>query len=372
MVKSAGTKDVRATSAAGRLFIIGFDGTEMTPQLHALLTCVQPSGVILFKRNIVSPQQTWELLRDCRRAVAHPLFTCIDMEGGTVDRFRDALGATPSAADVFATASKKLFQKHGRVIGDSCHALGLNVDLAPTLDLALPEAKPVMTSRVVSEKPEEAAAYARAFLRGLASAKVLGCGKHFPGLGGANLDTHKELPSVSRSLREMLAEDLVPYRLLRSTLPFVMVCHAAYPVVTGNAGPASLSRKWITDVLRKKLGYRGVIATDDMEMGALQAAAPMSEAAIAAVEAGADQVLICHREEMIMAGFEAVIRATERSSRFAARVAESVRRVDTLRKKGAHRGGTPPSPATIERLSRGIWEFSEEVRIAALAREDAA
>lgn len=356
----------------GRLFIIGFDGTEMTPKLRALLIRVQPSGVILFNRNIVSPQQTWELLRECRRAVAHPIFTCVDMEGGTVDRFRDALGATPSAAEVFATGSKKLFQKHGRVIGDSCRTLGFNVDFAPTLDLALPEAKPVMTSRVVSEKPEEAAAYAKAFLRGLAAARVLGCGKHFPGLGGANLDTHKELPSVSRSLRQMLAEDLVPYHMLRNALPFVMVCHAAYPVVTGNAGPASLSRKWITDVLRKRLGYHGVVATDDMEMGALQAAAPMSEAAIAAVEAGADQVLICHREEMIMAGFESVIRATERSSRFAARVVESVRRVDNLRKKGAQRGGMTPSPAAIERLSRAIWEFGEEVRIAALTSGDAA
>jgi beta-N-acetylhexosaminidase len=368
-MKNAGLRS--RTDSAGRAFIIGFDGTDMTARLRALLARIQPSGVILFRRNIVSPRQTWELLRECRRVVAHPIFACVDMEGGTVDRFRDALGATPAAAEVFATGSKKVFQKHGQVIGDSCRMLGFNVDFAPTLDLALPEAKPVMTSRVVSADPEQVVEYARAFLRGMAAAKVLGCGKHFPGLGGAHLDTHKELPSVTRTRQQMFTEDLVPYARLRAALPFVMVCHAAYPVVTGNRGPASLSRKWIVEILRKKIGYRGVVATDDMEMGALQEASPMAEAAVAALEAGADQLLVCHREEMIVSAFEAVVRASEGSGRFAARVAEAAQRAERARRR-LSRPAPAPTAGAIEKLSRTIWEFGEEVRVALLAREDAA
>src|SRR5258708_10672230 len=108
----------------GQLLIVGFDGTEMTPQFASLLTRLQPAGVILFARNIESPEQTWRLLRECRKCVVVPLFTCVDLEGGTVDRFRDALGASPSAAEVFATGDPTLFRKHGQIIGENCRALG--------------------------------------------------------------------------------------------------------------------------------------------------------------------------------------------------------------------------------------------------------
>ena len=120
----------------GQLLIIGFDGVEMSPRLASLLTTIQPAGVILFARNITSPTQTHLLLRECQKCVATPLFICVDLEGGQVDRFRNGLGPAPSAADVFATGDRTLFRKHGRVIGENCRALGFNVDFAPTLDLA--------------------------------------------------------------------------------------------------------------------------------------------------------------------------------------------------------------------------------------------
>ena len=167
----------------GQLLIVGFDGTEMTPRLSSLLTRLQPAGVILFARNIKSAEQTWQLLRDCQKCVSTPLFTCVDLEGGSVDRFREVLGPAPSAADVFATGDRKLFRKHGEVIGENCRALGFNVDFAPVLDLAFEASRSVMSSRVVSGESDETAAYAREFLAGLRAAGVLGCGKHFPGLG---------------------------------------------------------------------------------------------------------------------------------------------------------------------------------------------
>src|SRR5271155_3731644 len=143
----------------------------MTPRLSSLLTRLQPAGVILFARNIKSAGQTWQLPRDCQKCVSTPLFTCVDLEGGRVDRFREVLGPTPSAAEVFATGDRKLFRKHGQVIGENCRALGFNVDFAPVLDLAFEASHSVMSSRSVSANPRETVAYAREFLAGLRAAR---------------------------------------------------------------------------------------------------------------------------------------------------------------------------------------------------------
>lgn len=123
--------DSSIRSGVGQLLIIGFDGTEMSQRLASLLTQLQPAGVILFARNIAGGEQTYTLLKDCQDCVTTPLFTCVDMEGGRVDRFRSVVGSAPSAADVFATGSRKLFRKHGKVIGESCRSLGFNTDFAP-------------------------------------------------------------------------------------------------------------------------------------------------------------------------------------------------------------------------------------------------
>ncbi len=144
----------------GQLLIIGFDGTEMSGQLRSLLTRLQPAGVILFARNITSADQTYKLLKDCQACVSEPLFSCVDMEGGRVDRFRNVTGPTPSAADVFATGDRKLFRKHGQMIGETCRTLGFNTDFAPVVDLALEASRTVMSSREVSADPKQAVAYA--------------------------------------------------------------------------------------------------------------------------------------------------------------------------------------------------------------------
>jgi beta-N-acetylhexosaminidase len=373
------------TGQIGQLLIIGFDGTEMSPRLASLLTKIQPAGVILFARNITGAEQTHTLLRECQKCVATPLFTCVDLEGGTVDRFRDVIGSAPAPAEVFATGSRALFRKHGRVIGENCRALGFNVDFAPVLDLAYEASRSVMSSRTVSDDPKQVVAYAREFLRGLGEAGVLGCGKHFPGLGEATLDTHHELPSVEKPLRKLWAEDLVPYRSLslRRELPFIMVSHAAFPAVTKDRTPASLSKKWITDILRKKIGYRGLICSDDLEMGGVLAAAPIEQAAIEQVmighiRAGGDLGLICHREDFILRAHEALVREAEHDGKFAHRVRESAGRVLAFKKKlfnkksVASRRTAAPTSGRVEKLTRQLWEFGEEIRLAALAREERA
>ncbi len=130
--------------------------------------------MILFARNIIAAEQTYKLLKDCQSCVSARLFTCVDMEGGPVDRFRNLIGPSPSAAHVFASNDRKLFRKHGKIIGESCRALGFNVDFAPVVDLALNASRAVMSSRVVSADPKETILYAREFLAGLHSARVIG------------------------------------------------------------------------------------------------------------------------------------------------------------------------------------------------------
>src|SRR5437773_4477433 len=268
----------------------------MSPPLRSLLTRIQPAGVILFARNIIAAEQTYKLLKDCQSCVSARLFTCEIMEDCTVCSFRVLSGLSPSAATIFAGNDRKLFRKHGNIICKSCRALGFNVDFAPVVDLALEASRNVMRSRAVSADPKQAIVYAREFLAGLRSAGVIGAAKHFPGLGEANLDTHHELTSVNKSFNNLWAEDLVPYRVMRRELPMVLVGHANYPTVTHDGTPASLSKKWVSQVLRQKIGYRGLVVSDDLEMGGVLKAGPIEQAAVQHIRAGGDLCLICHEE----------------------------------------------------------------------------
>ena len=141
----------------GQLLVIGFDGTAVTPALAAMLARIQPAGVILFGRNIINAQQTQRLLKDCQASVKkeNRLFTAVDLEGGRVDRFRNVTGPAPSAADVFSTGERKLFRKHGQLIGKICAALGFNLDFAPVLDLGFEASRKVMSSRAFSTDPHK-------------------------------------------------------------------------------------------------------------------------------------------------------------------------------------------------------------------------
>src|SRR5262245_47768232 len=189
-----GKKTADLQRQVGQLLIFGFDGLEMDSRLRITLNTLQPGGVILFARNIEGPRQTWKLLRDSQAACADPLFLCVDLEGGTVDRLKKVIAPAPSVETVFGTGNRKLWRMHGNLLGLEARALGFNTDFAPVFDLGFPASRSVLTSRTASADPREVVSYAREFLRGLKAAKVLGCGKHFPGLGEANLDSHNAMP----------------------------------------------------------------------------------------------------------------------------------------------------------------------------------
>jgi beta-N-acetylhexosaminidase len=348
---------------AGQLLILGYDGLEIDNSLRTTLTTLQPGGVILFARNIESPRQTWQLLRDSQATTRVPMFLCVDLEGGTVDRLKKVIAPAPSVQDVFSTGNRKLFRMHGNVLGLEARALGFNTDFAPVFDLGYPASRAVLTTRTASADPKAAIVYAREFLRGLKAAKVLGCGKHFPGLGEANLDSHHAMPVVEKSWKKMWAEDLAPYRELRRQIPFVMVAHASYPEVTKNQQPASLSPKWMKEVLRKKIGYRGLIISDDLEMGGVLSTGTIEDVAVETLRAGADMFLVCHNQELVWRGYEAVVRAAERDRKFAAHVARAAERALAFKKrsKELHGFAAEPTIKVVDKLKRIMSDFTRIV-----------
>jgi len=260
------------------------------------------------------------------------------------------------------------------VIGANCRALGFNVDFAPALDLAFEASRTVMNSRLVSDDPKQTIVYAREFLAGLEAAGVLGNGKHFPGLGEGKLDSHHDLPVIDKPWKKLWEQDLVPYRTLRRELPFVMVSHAAYPSVTRDATPASLSRKWITDILREKIGYRGLIVSDDLEMGGVLSAAPIEQAAVGHIRAGGDLCLICHKEEFVTRTLDELVLTVESDRTFARRASESVRRILAFKKKTKNLARFAPTPTAeiVQKLTRRLWEFGEQVRLDTIHKQETA
>lgn len=362
--------------AAGSLLVVGLSGSELTALERAWLKLVRPAGVILFRRNIVDAEQTRALLNEATGLGARHGVRSVDVEGGTVNRLRDALAPIASAQAVAAAAraSRKpaLARKHGELIARAVKAFGFNTTLAPVVDLTLPEATEVLGSRTTGPTAADVTAYARPFLAGIAAHGVVSCGKHFPGLGGASGDTHFVTPAIGRSWEQIWNEDAVPYRELHRAMPMIMTNHAAYPLTPGKNQPASASHFWITETLRKKLAYKGVVLSDDLEMGGILKFLPVEEAAIAAIRAGSDLVEICHSAELILRSYEALISAGERSASFA-RLLMAASRISSRKRASLYGRGLPPplNPAKLAALRRDIEHFNETVAQTLKRAEDA-
>ena len=353
-------------SSVGSLLVVGVAGSELSGLENAWLKVVRPAGIILFKRNIQDAAQTRALLAEASALCTADSLRCVDVEGGTVDRLRHALAPLLSPQHVARAAetsgNASLMVQHGELVARAVKAFGFNTTLAPVLDLALPASAQVMGTRAAASSVEGVVAYGRAFLSGLAAQGIAGCGKHFPGLGAGTLDSHLETPSINRTMRVLESEDLVPFRELRKRLPMIMVNHAAYPETPAGKTPASVSRFWITIVLRKHLGYRGLIFSDDLEMGGILKFMPIEQAVIAAVRAGMDLMEICHSPELILRAYESLLSEAERSAAFRTLLLARAREAATKRKRLF--SGRSPAALTapkLEALRTRIQRFSETV-----------
>jgi beta-N-acetylhexosaminidase len=345
--------------AAGKVLVVGLEGTELTALESAWLKLLQPGGIILFRRNIEAAAQTHALVQSAAQAVDHPLLRCIDVEGGTVDRLRDLIAPMPSPFAVAATNKPALFEKHGNLIAQEVSLLGLNTTFAPVLDLRTPASEPVMTSRVVSGEPDQVIRYASSFLRGLARQGVLGCGKHFPGLGSGQVDSHHATPVINKSLPELWKEDLLPYRQLAKQLPMVMVSHATYSASVPE--PASVSAYWISEVLTREIGYTGLIVSDDMEMGGILKYTGVAEAAVQAVAAGTHVVEICRNPALVFTAYESVLREAEASPAFARRLRNAAAKVANIAAAASKRRSPSPTNAAVKRMQTAVEVYRRQV-----------
>jgi beta-N-acetylhexosaminidase len=348
----------------GQLFVIGITGPKLDEATIELLAEIQPGGVCLFARNIKSLEQTRELLDAIgRRSKITPILA-VDEEGGLVDRLRRVMTPSP-AANKLGTAKDAADQ--AAIIGETLDLLGFNTDFAPVVDVVDAErAKHSngLFSRAYGSTKEEVTDLAGAFLGELQARNITGCIKHFPGLGGARVDSHEDLPFVEITEAELSEVDLYPYRNLieRGDVRMIMVAHVAFPNHSlqqlgpdGKPLPASLSYNFVTTTLRGQFGYDGVVITDDLEMGAIMRNYGIGEACKMAVLAGNDLLAICAEPANIRTGFGAVLRAVESGEISEARLDESLKRIARLKE----RYNEPPALDLdrLEQLSAATEEF---------------
>lgn len=281
--------------------MLGVEGTSLGTDARYAIEELQPGGIILLGRNVVSPSQLRDLTEDLQRA-AHErsgqyLFISTDQEGGNVQRLLDGFTRIPSAAAMGARGPAYARSVAG-VAGAELAAVGVNMDLAPVLDVNDNPQNPVIGPRAFGTTPDVVVASALAFMDGLRGAGVVAVGKHFPGHGNTDTDSHLALPVVRKTREQLEMTELVPFRAAAAAnIPALMVAHVAYPALDPSLGPATTSSRIMTDLLRGEMGFAGLVLTDDMGMAGISAGLGPEEAAVQAFLAGAD-MLICVRSTL--------------------------------------------------------------------------
>ena len=312
--------------AAGRILMVGYEGDP--EPVRAALSAGRAGGVILFSRNVESAAQVRELTTSLRHAAPGPITIGIDQEGGRVGRLGNAgIANGPSARQVAATGDPNAAYGWGRDTAARLTDLGLDLDFAPVLDVDSNPANPVIGDRAYGVNPEQVVTYGAHAIRGLEDGGVTACGKHFPGHGDTDLDSHHDLPVVHHDRERLEAIELAPFRALAPSLKAIMTAHVVYPALDPK-WPATFSREIVTHLLREEIGFSGIIVSDDLEMGAVAAHHPPEERGILAVAAGVDLLLVCRTQAVWEAVYEGLVTEAERSPEFARRLTGAAERVE--------------------------------------------
>lgn len=328
-------------TALAQLFIVGFDGTELDQDLRDLFRHYPPGGVILFKRNLKDPDQIDRLTCDLQEpGTPLPLLVCIDQEGGRVWRLPPAFTFFPEARALGNAEADSLAHSAAKVIAEELAAVGIHCNFAPVLDLHTNPKNPVIGDRAFGSDPVAVTALARSILLSFRAHGIAGCGKHFPGHGDTDLDSHKTLPTVSMDRKRLSSVEMAPYRMLardaRRPLELVMTAHVSYPDLDPRR-PATLSRRILRGALRGQIGFDGLIVTDDLEMGAITETYGPDEAALLAFRAGADFLMFCHTPSLLPVCIETLHRSLSRGETSYGRVSRSLSRIERFKKRLRYR-----------------------------------
>jgi beta-N-acetylhexosaminidase len=322
-----------ALRAASGFVCIGFDGHELPAESAALLKGGVRS-VIHFTRNFGGVAQMSRLNRDIVAAAEGPVLVTVDHEGGRVQRFRgEGFPDLPSGREL-GEAGPEAARAAGMAAAQHLRAVGFTMNLAPVLDVDSNPANPVIGARAFSSDPVRAAECAVAYAQGLRAGGVHACGKHFPGHGDTNVDSHLDLPRLAHGMERLEAIELVPFRAaVRSGIEAIMTAHVLFEALDPGV-PATLSRSVITGLLRERLGFDGLVLTDDFEMQAIADRFELGEAAVRSIEAGCDVVLACHRLDRQRRVIAAIAQAIDSGRIPESRVRESRKRLERLLEVG--------------------------------------
>jgi beta-N-acetylhexosaminidase len=344
----------------GQLFYIGLPGTELDEETRSLVRHISPGGVIIFGRNVAEAQQLRTLLDGVRQLVPVEPLCGIDQEGGLVDRLRRICTPMPAARTIRQHGDLAAARSLGRITGETLRTLGFNMNFAPVMSIMTDERDLLsngLYSRSYGRSPGEVLGYTMVYLRGLQGTGCLGCLKHFPGIGAGEVDTHDEMAIVHLSHDDLIAQDLAPYIELfqreDDRVCAVMVSHGGFPnvvdikrgVAGGRLEPASLSYTISTKLLRDELGYKHLVVTDDLEMGAIAKLYQIEEAVVRAFEAGQDMFLICSHADVALRGYNALLQAARDGRVNQERLKTSLGRIASFKSLIQ-----PPLPFDHERL----------------------
>jgi len=356
----------------GQFFFIGLTGTEVDAEARELIEEIKPGGIILFGRNIESPPQVRKLLDDARALVPTPLLCGIDQEGGLVDRLREVFPSMPSARALRQHGDLAGVRTLGQITGEILRMLGFDINFAPVMSIITKERSQLtngLYSRSFGSSPGEVLGYTTVYMRGLQGTGCLGCLKHFPGIGAGAVDSHIEMPLVPLSRDDLLAQDLAPYIELfqraDDRVRVVMVSHGGFPNIDikhGTTGgliePASISSRIVSKLLREELGYKHLVVTDDLEMGAIAKQFEIEDASVRAFDAGEDMLLICATPETIRRGYRGLLKAAKKhvSER---RMQASLKRIAAT--KALAKGPLPLDMDRYNKLSADINELNKRL-----------
>lgn len=336
--------DLTVRQAAGQVLVGGFEGLSLPDEVADALAEGRLGGIVLFRRNIETLEQV-VALNEAIAQQGQPVvpWSCIDQEGGRVVRVTEALGATPipPMARLGASATRSQAAAIGEVIATEVSALGFNLNFAPVLDVDTNPDNPIIGDRAFSADPARVAELGGAVVVGHLIAGVVPCGKHFPGHGDTDVDSHVGLPVLRHERARLDAVELAPFRQLIGggvQVPMLMTAHILLPALDPDH-PATLSERVIKGLLRRELGYRGVVVSDDLEMEAVAARYEIEEMVTRGLRAGVDMFLICHQPALWTRAWETLVREAESSTEFRDALLAAANRVVACKRAHLPEGG---------------------------------
>jgi beta-N-acetylhexosaminidase len=357
----------------GQLAVVGFDGKTLPEEIRALCREFDLGGVILFARNVESPEQVADIAADAQRLAQDlPLWVGVDQEGGRVARLRRPLTEWPPMATLGRSGDEALATRFAEALAKELLAVGISIDFAPVLDVLTTAKNPAIGDRALGESAATVARLGSAIVRAIQGAGLAACGKHFPGHGDTSVDSHLELPLVEHPPDRLQAVEFVPFRAaIEAGVAAIMTGHLLVPSLD-ETGPATMSHRIVSGVLRGDLGFDGLVFTDDLDMKAIAGRTTRERATVAAIRAGCDVALMCSGDVAAHASaLEAVIRAVEQGELAWDRVENAMAHQRRAKEKFAAMPGTPlargwrPTPGPEMRALLGCaahQSVAEEMR----------